>query len=267
MEQLLTFIANHPILVGAFAVVLAALIATESARMTRRWKELDTAQAILLINRRDPLILDVSNSTDYAKGHILNAENMPPSRIESGNQRLIKSKSRPVLLYDKNGQVSPQMAKRLVQLGFEDVNVLRGGLTQWTADQQPITRGKPGGKPAGKARSGGKTKDRAGGKQRKGGESGKQDRKPRGKNKAGSDKRGHANDGNDQAADDQGANDQGANDQGAKNRGGNDKGGNDKGASDERAGDGALDRAETAEADKRGGRHRGATTGRDGAGD
>lgn len=142
MEQLLTFIAGHPILVGAFAVVLAALIATETARLTRRWKELDTGQAILLINRRDPLILDVSNSTDYAKGHILNAESMPPSRIESGNARLLKSKDRPVLLYCKNGQVSPQMATRLTKLGFTDVNVLRGGLLQWTSDQQPVTRGK-----------------------------------------------------------------------------------------------------------------------------
>lgn len=171
MEQLLTFIANHPILVGAFAVVLAALIATESARLTRRWKELDTAQAILLMNRRDPLILDVSNSTDFAKGHIMNAEHMPPSRIESGNARLLKQKSRPVLLYDKNGQVSPQMAKRLVQLGFEDVNVLRGGLAQWTSDQQPVTRGKPGkagksdkgeGKGKDRKRKGGKRKARAG---------------------------------------------------------------------------------------------------------
>jgi rhodanese-related sulfurtransferase len=175
MEQLLTFIADHPILIGAFAVVLAALIATESARMTRRWKELDTAQAILLINRRDPLILDVSNSTDYAKGHILNAENMPPSRIESGNQRLVKSKSQPVLLYCKNGQVSPQMAKRLVQLGFEDVNVLRGGIAQWSADQQPITRGKP----AGKGRKAGERK--AG--ERKAGERNKGDRKKPAKNK------------------------------------------------------------------------------------
>lgn len=144
MEQLLTFIADHPILVGAFAVVLAALIATEFARMTRRWNELDTTQAILLINRRDPLILDVSNSTEYANGHILNAEHMPPSRIESGNSQLLKKSDSPVLVYCKNGQVSPQMATRLVKLGFEDVNVLRGGLAQWISDQQPVTRGKPG---------------------------------------------------------------------------------------------------------------------------
>lgn len=144
MEQLLTFIANHPILVGAFAVVLAALIATEFGRLTRRWKELDTPEAILLINRRDPLILDVSNSTDYANGHILNAEHMPPSRIESGNSQLLKKAAGPVLIYCKNGQVSPQMATRLVKLGFEDVNLLRGGLSQWISDQQPVTRGKQG---------------------------------------------------------------------------------------------------------------------------
>jgi len=142
MEQLLTFIGNHPILVGAFAVVLAALIATEFARATRRWKELDTAQAILLINRQEPVILDVSNSADYSKGHILNAISMPPTRIESGNKELLKFQQRPVLVYCKNGQVSPQIASKLVGLGFENVNVLRGGLAQWQADQQPVTRGK-----------------------------------------------------------------------------------------------------------------------------
>lgn len=150
MEQLLTFIGNHPILVGAFAVVLAMLIVTESARFTRRWKELDTAQAIQLINRREPLILDVSNSIDYARGHILNAEHMPPSRIEAGNSKLLKAKSRPVLVYCKNGQVSPQMANRLVKLGFEDVNVLRGGFAQWISDSQPVTRARGAGGKGGK---------------------------------------------------------------------------------------------------------------------
>jgi len=173
MEQLLTFIGNHPILVGAFAVVLAALIATEFARVTRRWKELDTTQAILLINRRDPLILDVSNSTDYANGHILNAEHMPPSRIESGNSQLVKKTDRPVLVYCKNGQVSPQMATRLAKLGFEDVNVLRGGLAQWISDQQPVTRGKSG-------KSGGGKQDKQH-KQDKGGGGKKRKRSKRGK--------------------------------------------------------------------------------------
>lgn len=146
MEQLLEFIGNHPILTGAFAVALAAIIATESARLLRRWKELDTAYAIRLINREDPLILDVSNSADYAKSHILNAEHMPPSKIEAGNQRLLKQAGRPVLVYCKTGQVSPQMATRLTKLGFDQVYVLRGGLNQWISDGQPTSRAKGAGK-------------------------------------------------------------------------------------------------------------------------
>lgn len=146
MEQVLTFIGNHPVLTGAFAVVLAFLIASELGRMARRWKEVDTHQAILLINRQDPLILDVSNSADFANGHILNAENFPPSRIEAGNQSLMKAKDRPVLLYCKTGQVSPQMATRLTRMGFSQVHALKGGLAQWRADNQPVTRGKQRGK-------------------------------------------------------------------------------------------------------------------------
>lgn len=162
MEQLLTFIGNHPLLVGAFAVVLAALIATESARFVRRWKELEVNEAILLMNRRDPLILDVSNSADFAKGHILNAENLPPSRIEAGNQKLMKATSRPVLVYCKNGQVSPQIATRLTKMGFEEVFLLRGGLAQWVSEQQPITRGKRagGGERSGRGRKDGKRKSK-----------------------------------------------------------------------------------------------------------
>lgn len=163
MEQLLTFIGNHPLLVGAFAVVLAALIATESARFVRRWKELEVNEAILLINRRDPMIVDVSNSADFAKGHILNAENLPPSRIEAGNQKLMKAVSRPVLVYCKNGQVSPQIATRLTKMGFEEVYLLRGGLAQWVSEQQPITRGKRaagGGDRSGRGRKDGKRKSK-----------------------------------------------------------------------------------------------------------
>ena len=167
MEQVLEFIGNHPILTGAFAVVLAAIVATEVARLFRRWKEIETSQAILLINRQDPLILDVSNSTEYAKSHILNAEHMPPSRIEAGNRRLLKQKERPVLVYCKSGQVSPQMATRLTKMGFEQVYVLKGGLAQWISDGQPTSRAggkKPGKKQAGGKRGNGKSADEQGGK-------------------------------------------------------------------------------------------------------
>lgn len=158
MEQILEFIGNHPILTGLFAVVLAAWIAWELARLARKWREIGTREAVRLINRDDALVLDVSNSADHAAGHIIGAMHMPPSRIEAGDQKLLKHKDDPVLVYCKNGQVSPQMANKLVKLGFSNVHVLSGGLTQWISDQQPVSRHK--------AKSSGKKKDRPKGKKK-----------------------------------------------------------------------------------------------------
>jgi rhodanese-related sulfurtransferase len=158
MERILEFIGNHTILTGLFAVVLAAWLAYEIARLTRKWREVDTLEAVRLINREDALVLDVSNSADHAAGHIIGALHMTPSRIESGNQQLLKHRERPVVVYCKNGQVSPQMAARLVKLGFTNVNVLAGGLVQWSSDQQPVSRQK--GAASKKEKSGKKKKGR-----------------------------------------------------------------------------------------------------------
>ncbi len=170
MERIFEFIGNHTILTGIFGVVLLAWIIYEVSRMTRQWKEVDSLGAVRLINREDALILDVSNSADYAKGHIHGALHMPPSKIEAGNQQLLKDKDRPVLLYCKNGQVSPQMATRLTKLGFTNVNLLIGGLAQWIADQQPVTRHKGAAKSGGKDNKEKKDKKKARAERQKAGE-------------------------------------------------------------------------------------------------
>lgn len=166
MEQLVEFTGNHPLLTGGLGAAIAALVIYEISRLFRKWNEVDTNQAVLMLNREDPVVLDVSNSTDYAKGHIRGALHMPPSRIESGNQQLLKYRERPILIYCRNNQVAPQMAGRLVKLGFTNVNVLAGGLTQWISDQQPVSRHKGAAKSEkdkkGKGKTGAKAKGKGG---------------------------------------------------------------------------------------------------------
>ncbi|MGY6587278.1 MAG: rhodanese-like domain-containing protein [Wenzhouxiangella sp.] len=159
MDQIFEFIRENLLLSGLFFVVLAAWLTWEVARLARKWREVGTLEAVRLINQ-DALVLDVSNSADHAKGHIIGALHMPPSRIEAGNQQLLKYREQPVLVYCKNNQVAPQMANKLVGLGFQQVNVLAGGMAQWLADQQPVSRAKGSGKKKDK-------KDKAGKKARK----------------------------------------------------------------------------------------------------
>ncbi len=158
MEQFLEFVGNNLLLSGLFVAVLLAWLAWEFARLARKWKELASVEAVRLINREDPLIIDASSSGDYAKGHIINAVNITLSRVEAGNKELLKQRERPVLVYCKNGQASPQVANKLVGLGFTQVYVLAGGLAQWVSDQQPVSRKKGSGK--GKDRKAGAGKSR-----------------------------------------------------------------------------------------------------------
>ncbi len=140
MDRFIEFVGNNLLLSGLFVAILVAWLAWEVARLARKWKEIGTLEAVRLINREDPLILDVSNSTDFAKAHINGALHMPPSRIEAGNQSLLKHKERPLLVYCQRGQISPQMATRLAKMGFTQVYMLSGGLTQWLSDNQPVAR-------------------------------------------------------------------------------------------------------------------------------
>ncbi|NBB93308.1 MAG: rhodanese-like domain-containing protein [Gammaproteobacteria bacterium] len=161
MEQVLEFTGNHPLLTGALGAAIVALIVYEISRLFRKWKELSTLEAVQLLNREDPVVLDASNSTDYAKGHIRGALHMPQSRIESGNQQLLKYRERPVLIYCRNNQTAPQLASRLVKMGFTNVNVLAGGLSQWISDQQPVSRHKGAAKAEeGKGKGKGRKKSR-----------------------------------------------------------------------------------------------------------
>lgn len=138
MEQFFEFAGNHPILVGSFATVLLALIATEIMRKTRKFKVIASADAIRLINRENAAVIDLSASNDYAARHIVDAVNFPPSQLEASNKKLMKLKDRPLLVYCKTGQASHQHAGKLVALGLGPVYVLRGGLAQWQQDQQPV---------------------------------------------------------------------------------------------------------------------------------
>ncbi|MBT8063039.1 MAG: rhodanese-like domain-containing protein, partial [Gammaproteobacteria bacterium] len=82
MDQLIEFAANHPMLSSGFVLVLLALVWTEISRRTQGFSELTPAQAVPLINRADTVILDVSASAEYGKGHIVGARHVPPSRLD-----------------------------------------------------------------------------------------------------------------------------------------------------------------------------------------
>ena len=139
MEPYLQFAASHTLLFAALGVVALLLIANEVHGTLTGGKRLGAMEAVRLINDRDPLILDVRAAPDFKRGHLLNAVNMPVTKLDEQMSQIAKDKSRPVLVYCALGSSSVTAVEKLRKNGFVEVYPLRGGLNGWVASSLPVT--------------------------------------------------------------------------------------------------------------------------------
>lgn len=140
LEQLIEFAGNHGMLVAGFAAITLLLIWTEVGKHTRGYSELTPAEAVRKMNKDETTVVDISSAAEFSKGHLSGSKNIAMSRINDSDAEVSKITAGPVLVVCKNGNSAHQAAARLVKLGVADVAVLKGGTTQWLADQFPLAR-------------------------------------------------------------------------------------------------------------------------------
>lgn len=141
LQRLSEFLAHHVFLALAFAGLIAAIIGNEIARRFRGFRELTPGALTLLINRENPLLVDLSSAADFEKGHIAGARHVAMSQFDPENKELAKVKELPVALVCKTGATSAQAAARLVKAGFAKVFVLGGGMGAWREAALPTAKG------------------------------------------------------------------------------------------------------------------------------
>ncbi len=139
MEQIIEFAGNHLVLVSAFVVVLAVLIATEISRATRGFDDISPGQLTRLMNHEDMLLLDTRSIGEYRQGHILNSRHMPTSEFEARMGELKKHRNADIVVYCRSGNRSAVACKVLKSHGFEKVHNLGGGIMAWQGASLPTT--------------------------------------------------------------------------------------------------------------------------------
>lgn len=139
MDQIVEFSTNHPLLVTGFLAVLGLLVWTEVMRKLRGVAELSPAQAVPWINDPNAVVVDISAAADFNRGHIVNARNLPPSRLAKPDAEILKLKDRKLLVVCKSGQAAVTAAQSLRKLGAAEVAILKGGMAQWRSEQFPVT--------------------------------------------------------------------------------------------------------------------------------
>lgn len=142
LARLPSFIAHHPLLVGAFAVILLALVALEGSRLFRGFRELTPAGLTQLINRDNALVIDVSAQADFEKAHVPGSRHVAASQFDPENADLKKARELPVAVVSRNGVEAEKAAKRLTRAGFTRVYVLGGGIDAWKRAELPLAKGR-----------------------------------------------------------------------------------------------------------------------------
>ena len=141
LHKLPTFVGNHLALSALFVIILLALVAMEFGRLLRKYKELTPGGLTLLINRENPLLVDLSARADFEKMHVPGARHVLPSQFDPEHKDLAKAKDLPVVVMDKDGRGADKAAQRLVKAGFTKVYTLGGGVLAWQQAQLPMAKG------------------------------------------------------------------------------------------------------------------------------
>lgn len=95
-------------------------------------REIDAPAAKKIVHGPGEIaFLDVREAGQFGEGHPLLAVHVPYSRLELDAPRLVPNPSAPVLLVDGDDGVAERAARRLADLGYEDIAVLAGGAPAW----------------------------------------------------------------------------------------------------------------------------------------
>ena len=142
LTRLPQFIGHHVLLVAALIVIIAGLIGLEVSRKFRGFRELTPGALVQIINRGEPLVIDLSAVADFEKGHITGSKHVALSQFDPENKDLAKAKDMQVVTVCKNGVDSGKAASRLVKAGFSNVATLAGGIDAWRRADLPLAKGK-----------------------------------------------------------------------------------------------------------------------------
>jgi rhodanese-related sulfurtransferase len=137
MEQYLEFTANHPLLVGALLLSFFLVVFSELKRRARGITSLEPQDAVKLINA-DAVVIDLRSPEAFAKGHIVNARNIPADELGEKSAVLEKFRSRPIVTVCDAGMTSGRTVDKLRKSGLENVFGLRGGIAAWQQASLPL---------------------------------------------------------------------------------------------------------------------------------
>lgn len=134
------FVQNNLLLVIAAVASGLMLLWSFVGERISGISQVNTQEAVSLINHEDALVLDVREDSEWTVGHIPDARHIPLGKLSGRVAELEKFKDKPIVINCRSGHRSNRACAMLKKSGFERVHNLAGGIIAWEKSNLPITR-------------------------------------------------------------------------------------------------------------------------------
>ncbi|HTD91030.1 MAG TPA: rhodanese-like domain-containing protein [Burkholderiales bacterium] len=137
------FIKKSPLNLVLFGLAVTSagmLLFPLFTRGVRTSAEVGATEAVMLINRKDAIVLDVRDEGEFASGHINSARHVPEKQLADRMKELEKFKNKPVIVSCASGRRAATVAGSLRKQGFTDIVALRGGIAAWQQAGMPLEK-------------------------------------------------------------------------------------------------------------------------------
>ncbi len=134
------FIQENALLIGLAIGSAVMLFMPAMKKGASGVPNLNTSDAITLINRSHAMVLDVRDTKEFEEGHIAEAKNIPLNDLESRLSELSKYKNKAVLVNCQRGARGAKACDLLKKAEFTEVNHLQGGLDAWVSANLPVVK-------------------------------------------------------------------------------------------------------------------------------
>ena len=134
------FILQNPLLIGLAIGSGLMLLWPMLGRGAAGVPSVSATEAVMLMNRAKPLILDVRDEAEFAAGHIQGAKHIPVAELADRIKDIEKFKGKPVLVYCQRGMRSRTACTVLAAQQFTSLNQLKGGLDAWQEAKLPVVK-------------------------------------------------------------------------------------------------------------------------------
>ena len=101
---------------------------------------LSAGAAVQLINRERAVVIDVGDPAEFATGRVGGSKNLPLPQFEEKLAATVKNKALPLILVCPSGIRAKRALTIAKKLGFEQAQVLGGGLKAWKEANLPIDK-------------------------------------------------------------------------------------------------------------------------------